>query len=267
MSQLNTSSNGGAEDMHYGNHPVYVEQRLKLEDTFKGKADQIAHQFHQFRQEVKEGLVETDQKTWEKSILNEDDDVELISNYASFDVLQYQDKPARAGMSMVHLLAIPRKNIYNGVYLNGETVGIIDDMIRLFSTTWADPEKREEILEHQRQAIEQRASATKGEAFSEQAHDAAIAHYEELKSKIHHIDIQDFEYGLHLRPDSSANHLHLHIIAAPYEFRKYSTSEHDKKTKDALEVRDFIVRDAKADEAADGHSSILEQEGSPQSQG
>jgi hypothetical protein len=33
----------------------------------------------------------------------------------------------------------------------------------------------------------------------------------------------------------------MHIIAMPWFMRKYSTTEHDLKTKDAFEVRDFIL--------------------------
>jgi hypothetical protein len=228
--------------MYYENHPAYTEQRLKLESTFAGKGDDIAEQFHQFRLE---GPANTRTKTWEKNTLAEDANAQLISNNASFDVLQYQDKSSRAGMSMVHILAIPRAPIYNGVSLTRKNACIIDEMIRLFEHSWARPEVRQDVLRHQLQAIELRAKELEHDAYSALARQAALAHYAELEAMIESLDLQDFQYGLHLRPDNSADSLHLHIIAAPYEFRKYSTAEHDRKTKDAYEVRDFIVKSAR----------------------
>lgn len=233
--------------MNYENHPVYIEQRLKLESTFKGKTARIADQFHDFQQEVAPKSVT---KTWEKDIIEEDATVQIISNWASFDVLQYLDKPASAGMSMVHLLAIPRDPIINGVYLTADTVHVIDDMIKLFEGAWRRPEIRRKILARQLDAINRRYEKTAKDSFADKAYRAALAHYKELESTIESLGPENFYYGLHLRPDNSADYLHLHIIAAPYEFRKYSTSEHDRKTKDAIEVRDFILGDAEAIKAA-----------------
>lgn len=229
---------------HYKNHPVYIEQRLTLRSTFKGKAARIADQFQNFRQEVSPIFFP---KTWEKDIIVEDATAQIISNWAAFDVLQYLDRPASAGMSMVHLLAIPRVPILNGVCLTADTVHVIDDMIRLFQDAWARPEVRRIVLARQLDAIERRrVKVTEGEPFANKAYQAALAHYKELESTIQSLDTKNFHYGLNLRPDNSADYLNLHIIAAPYEFRQYSTTEHDEKMKDAIEVRDFIVREAAA---------------------
>ncbi|KAH8649165.1 hypothetical protein BX600DRAFT_474645 [Xylariales sp. PMI_506] len=243
MSQMTSSPGDPVKDMFYENHPLYIEQRLHLEPTFEGKLDQIERQFHQFHKEREQGPVETRAKSWDKDVLHSNEQVELISNWASFDVLQYPDKPARAGMSMVHLLAIPKSLIVNGVYLTAKTAHIIDDMIHLFEEAWERPDMRDQVLRHQKEAIDRRYEASRGEPFAEQAHTAALAHYRELERTIGGLGADSFHYGLHLRPDNSADYLHLHIIAAPYEFRRYSTTDHDKKTKDAKEVRDFILRD------------------------
>jgi hypothetical protein len=202
------SSNERGEDiMHYENHPVYVEQRMKLERTFKGKGDVISHQFHQFRQEV---APDSTKKTWEKNIIVEDANIQIIGNWAFFDILQYQDNPARAGMSMVHLLAVPREAIINGVYLTVDTVHVIDQMIELFKGAWVDPNTRLKVLQHQHVAISRRAEAMKEEPFADQALKAALTHHEWLESVIYKLNIEDFHYGLHLRPDHSADYLHLH---------------------------------------------------------
>lgn len=250
----------------YEQHPVYCDQRWKLEEAFTGKTSQIAAQFHQF---WKKPTPASDKKVWEKQIVAHNAKYEIICNWASFDVLQYQDKPARAGMSMIHLLGIPRDPVINGVYLtNGvdltaETVGIVDEMINMFRDAWADPEVRKDVLRHQIEAIERRAetSAQEGDRFANQYRDAALAHCRELEF-MDNLDVdRDFHYALHLRPDSSAPYLHLHIIAAPYEYRKYSTSEHDAKTKDAREVRDFIIEDARAKESSGTNGPFIVKDG------
>ncbi|KAI0009165.1 hypothetical protein F4779DRAFT_583412 [Xylariaceae sp. FL0662B] len=141
-------------------------------------------------------------------------------------------------MSMVHILAIPRAGIFNGVSLNPgpESVDIIDEMIRLFRRSWSRGEFREVVLAHQRAAIMGRYK----EEPDDNAYRLATKHYETLELMADNLKLEHFAFGLHLWPDHSVGHLHLHIIAMPYECRKYSTSRHDVKTKDALEVRDFI---------------------------
>ncbi|ETS73072.1 hypothetical protein PFICI_15247 [Pestalotiopsis fici W106-1] len=253
--------------MRHENHPAYVAERLQLEQRgFIGKSDQIARQivaWQQLAPDEKQHTVPV--KKWEKNIIAEDGRVEIISNWASFDVLQYQDKPASAGMSMIHLLAIPRNYIFNGVDLDEESVDILDDMISLFEVSWKDPAIRLKILDSQREAINRRAEATKGQPFTNEAHQVALDHYAWLESTINDLDAGDFCYGLHLHPDNSADYLHLHIIAAPYEFRKYSTSKHDKKTKDAIEVRDFIKRAAQDQRATMPRTPSISDEASKRS--
>ncbi|KAF7528238.1 hypothetical protein G7054_g10214 [Neopestalotiopsis clavispora] len=232
--------------MRYENHPIYVDERSQLvQRNFAGKSDQVAQQITAYRQLSSDKQQhKVPKKKWEKNIIAQDSRVEIISNWASFDVLQYQDKPASAGMSMIHLLAIPREYIFNGVDLDEHTVDVIDDMISLFRSAWQDPNVRLKILHSQLEAIDRRAKLTEGQQFTKEAHEVALDHYTWLESKINDLDADDFCYGLHLYPDYSADYLHLHIIATPYEFRKYSTSKHDQKTKDAIEVRDFIKGDA-----------------------
>ncbi|KAK8120422.1 hypothetical protein PG999_004542 [Apiospora kogelbergensis] len=166
--------------------------------------------------------------------LAENDEVYIIGNRASFDVAQY-DKASSSGMSMIHLLALPRKRVYNGVSLNKENVYLIDNMIDLFKSNWKKAEFRNKVLAHQREAIENAKGSKDDEGYR-----LALKHYEELESSIHQLQAEDFKFGLHLFPDQSIPHLHLHIIAATKSMRKYSTSHHDQKTKDALEVRDMI---------------------------
>ncbi|KAI0830021.1 hypothetical protein F5Y06DRAFT_301957 [Hypoxylon sp. FL0890] len=160
----------------------------------------------------------------------------LIGNRSSFDVVQYPGSPEKAGMSMIHILGIPKPNLFNGVSLDASSVSIIDEMISLFKTSWQDPKFRNAVLMHQWLAIEDQNQAQP----DPEAYKLAMAHYRELEAIIGDLTAEDFTFGLHLWPDNSIGHLHLHILAAPDKCRRYSTFAHDLKTKDALEVRDYI---------------------------
>jgi hypothetical protein len=212
---------------------IYSQQRREREKTFTGKTRVIQEQFHSHKTLPSQGP----RKKWEGVILIEDDKAMIVGNYASFDVIQYRNRPQRAGMSMIHLLAVPKERIINALDLTHENVNIIDHMIRLFQDLWSRPEDRLAIIEHQRITIK-----TRGEQDDCDPADTELAlrHFKELKADAYQLEFEDFNFGLHLAPDASANDLHLHIIAAPSKFRQYSTSQHDKKTKDAIEVRDFI---------------------------
>ena len=145
-------------------------------------------------------------------------------------------------MSFIHLLAVSKACLYNGVSLNRDNVKVIDEAIRLFKKSWRKPKFRQAVLDHQKRAIEQRYEANKqpSEADTE-GYRAALGHYSELSNRIDKLREGDFQFGLHLWPDHSVSHLHIHIIAMTREMRQYSTTEHDAKTKDALEVRDSIL--------------------------
>ncbi|KAH9886568.1 hypothetical protein F4778DRAFT_472265 [Xylariomycetidae sp. FL2044] len=246
---------------------VYTVERRALAPSFAGKLDRIESQYssfwsqaaaapdveayrratpgHAYAKEAANWVVGTTPFTdWRGPSFAASERALIIGNRSSFDVGQYRGNPARAGMSVVHLLAIPRAGIFNGVALDAENVSILDHMIGLFEASWARPEVRRAVLAHQKAAIERQhqaqASAPGGDDDRKEAYEAALAHYEELEGVVDSLGPGDFQYGLHLWPDHSVGHLHMHIIAAPYACRKYSTSRHDDKTKDAREVRDFV---------------------------
>ena len=174
--------------------------------------------------------------------LAENKDCSIIGARASFDTAQYQDSPQTAAMSMIHLLALPKACFYNGVSLTRDNVFILESMIQLFQTSWPKAAFREAVLEHQKLAVQQQYQSKSNPNTADiQGYRLALQHHEELKGYISHLNADDFQFGLHLYPDHSVSHLHMHIIAMPRHMRKYSTTEHDVKTKDAFEVRDFIL--------------------------
>ncbi|KAI1399555.1 hypothetical protein F4819DRAFT_412417 [Hypoxylon fuscum] len=227
---------------------------------FAGKTDQIERQYEEFwrqataRADVEAYLKKTEGyeypsnlpkwiKTstpftnWAGTSFAESKNALLVGNHSSFDIEQYPDAPEKAGMSMIHILGIPKAGIFNGVSLDSSNVFVVDEMIDLFKRSWTQSDFREAILNHQRARIEGQPRIGTEDPVG---YSLAMQHYEELESRVHDLTVDDFAFGFHLWPDHSIGHLHLHIIAMPRAFRKFSTCAHDNKTKDALEVRDFI---------------------------
>ncbi|KAI1208591.1 uncharacterized protein F4807DRAFT_461530 [Annulohypoxylon truncatum] len=161
------------------------------------------------------------------------DKVLLIGNRSSFSEGQYPGDPKAAGMSMIHIFAISRANYFNAVSLRKHEASIINDMINFFREQWKRPEFREAVLAHQRNAIENQG--TEGRAQARQQ-------WQELKGIVHQLKFEHFAFGFHLWPDNTVAHLHMHIIAMPEKFRRYSTRLNDAKTVDAHEVRAEVKR-------------------------
>ncbi|KAK8103933.1 uncharacterized protein PG998_010966 [Apiospora kogelbergensis] len=196
-------------------------------------------------------------------------DVIIVGNHASFDIAQYPEHGASAGMSMIHLLGLTTESVYNGVSLTDSNVGVIDKIIRLFGSNWPKADFKEKVLQHQLDAINRvwgkaledakeastEAAREEAKAVAHRGHELALEHYKELEWKINDLEVADFEFGLHLYPDHSIPHFHMHIIAMRKGMRNWSTSQHDEKTKDAGEVRDFIRNHYSSEEARKTQSS------------
>lgn len=229
--------------MKYENNPAYVNQRLRLQPSFSGKSDKIEQQIRTFTSITRSYTGQNPPQRWKLDVIAENEMMQVVSNFESFDVLQYQDDPSAAGMSMIHLLAIPRLPIFNPASLSSDNADIIDDMIGFFEETWAEPVVQAKILRGQLEAINRRAEECMAESSADEISKVVLSHYRFLEERILDLDpAKDFYYGMELSPDNSVDFWVMHIIAAPYEFRKYSSSERDRTMKDAIEFRDFWKR-------------------------
>lgn len=240
---------------------LYAEQRQGATSGFTGKRNQIQQQYDEFwkhksaRADVDAYLQGNEDHRYNKNelprwveknncftnpkntILAMNDDCFIFGNRASFDVVQYPNSPKTAGMSFIHLLAVSRDRIYNGVSLNRQNVYVLKNMINLFEKSWMNGDFREAVVEHQRLSIKQDSPKT---TEDEERYEIARRHFKQLERSVDTLKVKDFQYGLHLYPDHSVSHLHLHIVAMRDDMRKYSTTEHDLKTKDAHEVLEVI---------------------------
>ncbi|KAI0379002.1 hypothetical protein F5Y04DRAFT_283372 [Hypomontagnella monticulosa] len=175
---------------------------------------------------------------WKGPVLAESKNALIIANHSSFSTAQYPGNPGRAGMSMIHILGIPKDNIFNGVALTGRGVSIVDEMMDLFMFSWdREPSFRREVVTAQKIAIE-REYESSGDA---EAYQEAMWQYHELEDYALSLNAEYFTFGFHLWPDHSVSHLHMHIIATPPKLRQYSTDLHDDKTVDAIDVRDYAT--------------------------
>lgn len=168
-------------------------------------------------------------------ILTQNDRAVILGNRSSFDTSQYPNEPGRAGMSFIHVLGLSTQQVFNGVSLTRDNCGVIDDIISLFESSWGrgNPNNpfRLKVIEYQRGTIQNHEAI------------AAKGHYAHLYHAARSLEPEHFNYGLHLWPEQSVGHLHIHIVARPCEMRQYSTFAHDAKTVDAREVRAFIMKD------------------------
>lgn len=253
---------------------LYQGQTHNRKRDFRGKRKQIEKKYHQFwsqetaRPDV-EAYMNSEQETdykypdagekmptlqgnrfknAEDKRLAEGDGFFIISVFEAFDVALYHETPGKSAMSIVHLLAIPKARIFNGVSLTHQDVATVEAMISLFEKQWrSSQEFKKSVLEEQWKAVERRkkelANKDKvdGTNNAEAAFAEAKAHYDRLaKIVLDELTVDDFQFGLHLYPDQSQPHLHVHIVAMREDCRRYSTSKHDEKTMDAQEVLDFI---------------------------
>ncbi|KAI1088144.1 hypothetical protein F5B19DRAFT_472650 [Rostrohypoxylon terebratum] len=223
-----------------GKYEKIVEQYEAFHNKAEAKVDVAAYlnrtEGHQFLDEPKWIKAKTPFTEWSGNVLASSKNALIIGNQSSFDTVQYPLAHGRAGMSMIHLLGIPKENLFNGVSLDRSNVEIIDEMIHCFQKNWELPEFRSKVLAHQEQAIERAKDEKNPKSYLK-----AMVHHKELQRCIDDLTVDDFAFGLHLWPDHSIGHLHMHIIATPYWCRQHSTFLHDDKTKDALEVRDYII--------------------------
>ncbi|KAI5919656.1 hypothetical protein F4810DRAFT_686501 [Camillea tinctor] len=187
----------------------------------------------------------------------------LIGNRESFDEEQYPNDRKKAGMSMVHLMVIPKERLFNGLSLFSaphgiDDIDIIDSMISMFREAWEDRTVREKVVAHQKKAIDDRHKDRTD--LDEVARGKVLLRCEELKQELERLVLkedalkfEDFAFGLHLWPENSVGHLHMHVIATPTEFRKYSTKLHEAKTKDAYEVKEYL--ESLRSQAVAGHQN------------
>ncbi|KAI0104591.1 hypothetical protein F4814DRAFT_431180 [Daldinia grandis] len=104
------------------------------------------HKYGSHEKWIKEKTVFTEY-TDSPALLAKGENVLLIGNQNSFDVAQYKEDPAKAGMSMIHILGIPKKGMFNGVSLNRDTVSVIDETIDLFKDKWETHSFRQKVLD------------------------------------------------------------------------------------------------------------------------
>lgn len=182
----------------------------------------------------------------------------IIGNSYSFDVQQHIQTPNPAGMSFIHVLGISREQYFNGISLKWNNCDVIRDIIDLFESNWgveytANKFFRDMVVDNERNVVK-RNTRTQVEKIqsdnqqnSEKVKEAAlqrqsvsIDRWHELQYDARRLKPSDFSYGLHIWPDHSVPHLHVHIIAHPSPMRRYSSRDHDEKTVNAREVQDFI---------------------------
>ncbi|KAI4591874.1 hypothetical protein KJ359_012126 [Pestalotiopsis sp. 9143b] len=207
------------------------------------------YQHHQYDQAPQKWVKERSQFQWDNlnptEILAKNDYAVILGNRSSFDASQYPGAPGQASMSFIHVLGLSNKQIFNGVSLTQHNCVIIDQIIQLFESYWEDPNSgykfRDEVIDYQRKMFKSQEARIRAQKPHDRAPNPA-EYLDRLSKEALDLKAEDFNYGLHLWPEQSVGHLHIHIVARPWNMRKYSTLDHDAKTVDARDVREFIMK-------------------------
>lgn len=153
---------------YLSNTALYPNGRLKM----TGKKDIIEKRFEDFRNNAK-GVAPPSNLVLVKQLhIAEDRRFWLIGRRDSFDQVQYinpkgKECDGHAGMSMIHIMGIPRNDvringkptqepIYNGVSMHAKNVDILDHMKRKFRFWWEkDPigQARQNVIWHQARTV------------------------------------------------------------------------------------------------------------------
>ncbi|KAJ3507766.1 hypothetical protein NLJ89_g6120 [Agrocybe chaxingu] len=221
-------------------------------------------------------------KNYPDQVLSESEDSLIIGNTASHDTRQYlakwdrdgKDRTASAGMSYMHLLVIPKreilfffkKKVYNVVSLGSPA--IIEEMIAHFWRFWESPESRSKITWWLKEAVERRAASVVDTLTSQtptlvdefqSIMKEVLASTEKFARTLRELraseDDKSLVFGFHPAPEASIGHLHMHIVLAAAEFREFSTRAHDWKTIPAKTVVELISGEARRCDADSVDSS------------
>ncbi|ROW01884.1 hypothetical protein VMCG_05577 [Cytospora schulzeri] len=153
---------------YLSNSTLYPNGRLKM----TGKKEVIKQRFEDFRNNAKGVAPPWNLVLVQQLHIAEDRRFWLIGRRDSFDQVQYinpkgKECDGHAGMSMIHIMGIPRNDvringkptqepIYNGVSMHSKNVGILDHMKRKFQFWWEkDPigQARHNVIWHQARTV------------------------------------------------------------------------------------------------------------------
>ncbi|KAG6906204.1 hypothetical protein DXG01_015243 [Tephrocybe rancida] len=150
-------------------------------------------------------------------------------------------------------MVIPKHKVYNVVSL--DDISLIEEMISHFGRFWSQPDAVQQTARRIQHAVDLRTSEViKGlEDMQDQTMAATVsAEYEvmmqdiirkstnDMLCRLETLNTNDFIFGFHATPHASVGHLHMHVLAAGTDFRRYSTDAHDWKTIPATAVMQVI---------------------------
>jgi hypothetical protein len=140
--------------------------------------------------------------------------------------------------------------VYNIVAL--ESTDLIEEMISHFRKFWATPGSIQKAIDRIQLAIDIRAQEVI-KVFMKNSETAAkrITEFrgimadvqksaDEFARKLNDLRMEDIIFAFHPAPHASIGHLHMHVLSAPKEFRRYSTGVHDWKTIPAPAVMEVL---------------------------
>lgn len=140
--------------------------------------------------------------------------------------------------------------MYNIVSL--EKIDVVEEMISHFKRFWAEAGSIEKCIDQIKEAIDSREQEVIQGFHKDADPETRTAQFrkitvevqksaDDFAAKLRTLPAQDFIFGFHPAPYASVGHLHMHVLAAPPDFRRYSTGAHDWKTVPAEAVMEAII--------------------------
>lgn len=134
--------------------------------------------------------------------LSENENAMLILNAA----LPYRalSKPEdNAGMSYVHIMAIPKKRIYNAITLKYDDIALLNSMKELVINYLKDKNNRRKVGEIVRGNVTQKLDTTQLIEQNQEDYTKFISD---------DFDFNNLQFVFHVHPYPSVGHLHMHVL-------------------------------------------------------
>jgi hypothetical protein len=138
-----------------------------------------------------------------------DDFIVIVNGEMPFTEWYPPEKQSSAGMSFVHLLAIPRKPIYNGVTLKKEHIPMLNKMKECVITILNESKVR--IVEHILKSTDFRQNKNYKPIYDQKIDMYCKAKIQFMYPKVR-ITEDDVEFAFHMFPNHSIPQLHMHCI-------------------------------------------------------
>ncbi|KAL8669262.1 MAG: hypothetical protein Q9168_006135 [Polycauliona sp. 1 TL-2023] len=192
-------------------------------------------------------------------VLSESEHSYIIGNMASYDGRQYILAPTEKrpeGQGFCHTLVIPKTRIYNAVdpLATMNDCFVLRELREHFLAFFRRRRGRACLLKRARKAVEDRDGALispksgaepRNPEYTDAVRQAIFDDFERMQHEFWNLSgPEDFIFGLHVFPENSIGHLHMHVFPYRDSLRTASTKDYDYKTVPLNAIVEVEMEDA-----------------------